>query len=334
MDCYIPGVSTLNGNHKIWKPPLVHEIFDTRFSQVQNNFPMCSGLVSEARFDSKEPGFNLESFMEEKWSSKIHEIRVQRLSLLLYLHGLFRRIGKLYFQKDSNPVSAYTFFLQKLIQKPNTDSIVLLNLNYDTFLDKAIENITSQQLDNVDNYLNINNKINYFKLHGCVNWGRKYLNGPSPNLPFSKVIQLISHTDWDSNLDDYIRVIEGNFGGEIKSHNKVSELLIPAMVLPLPSKYEFLMPKIHKDRLSCLSKDSEKIKLIVCGYGGKDKDANDLLQEIKSRIKEWYLVDFSDGKKIDGVGAAKSNLIPILGEPTREYSNGFNKISECINDLS
>lgn len=155
-------------------PPLVNELFLPRFA----NYNLSGPYVQPSRYflspaEWSECAYNaeqkksLEQWLTKRWSeidakkqttSKFAE-RAFFAKVAFYIWNLLQAISNTY-----TPENGYTSLLR--ILKQYDEPFGLISFNYDTLLDRAIQDVFGYEMRRFADY----EAINYVKPHGSVNW--------------------------------------------------------------------------------------------------------------------------------------------------------------------
>jgi len=162
----------INSEHR---PPLADEIFKNNkfFKEIQLKYPRINGLIGLARNKMKDKGLetkSLEEVLDEIQNDKRDKVVFEEEIMVLkrYLTKLFLEISN----TNNFPGDNYDTFFRLMNQV--CDNYYVVNFNYDTLAQKAIENNLGKRFENIDSY--IENKIKLIHVHGSVIWNRN-ING-------------------------------------------------------------------------------------------------------------------------------------------------------------
>lgn len=151
------------------KPPLTNQLFEKHYTNVSAS-PVGIEERKLAEFSKgiEEAGGDLETWLTDKWE------QVQQISSPYYKERYLNDIGRFTFYlwhvlktTSANYNPSKTRYVDLLTKLENIEEDYrLISFNYDTLLDRAVQDISGITLNKFEKYL----KANYIKLHGSVNW--------------------------------------------------------------------------------------------------------------------------------------------------------------------
>lgn len=298
-----------------WTPPVTCDLFQSRpsFDPILQSYPQANPLVHRIRTALRH-GESLEVLLSKVYHSRNPREKKQLKYLTYFLRHLFQAISDNYIQGGP---SHYDRLVDEVLRRDI--EVLFLTLNYDLFLEKALESNEGVRFNGVEGYVPKDRQWRLVKLHGSVNWGRKLLKQPlhlSDQLT-SHIEPVIDELDLDRGLDDQIVV---TLGAALPIASNT--LLYPAMVIPIEDKYEFVCPAEH----ACEAKEFLKTcpNFLVVGCSMKDKDVLDLLSENVSDVTAILI----NGNTKDGCNETQSRMraIPAFGHCDSIYAAGFNQL--------
>jgi len=147
------------------RPPLVMELFDDRYRDILNRYPLAQAVAADVWPRLREEGdaLSLETFLRDELlnSPRAHR-RAQYWAVPLYLQDLLYECGLRYTTHPDN----FDRLLNELL---NLERVVFITLNYDTIFDLVLGKYFT--LDSLDSYIRYQ-QVALIKPHGSVNWGR------------------------------------------------------------------------------------------------------------------------------------------------------------------
>lgn len=302
-------------NHP-FAPPTGYEVFAKKYDELIQQFPGAD--QSTTKFESREN--DIESCLEEEWDmvkAKYNpQVAIRHLNIQFYLQKLFSAISNEVHQKFKRK-NLYRLLLSKLeavtADNPN-ERISLVTFNYDTILDRFVEEAIGKPLNSMDNYVDYrSNNLLLFKPHGSCNWGWRipneyieHLNGTPlhRHLLDEKIEPWKLYYNLLGNIDDMIDI--NSWGGEqfnddyhrgrytiAKSKLQViprgeEEKYFPALLIPYRDKDEVLMPYIHVQTLKHAIDEIEELYLI--GWKGNERLFNKKLKRA-TNLKKLVIVN-------------------------------------------
>ncbi len=296
-----------------YKPPLTDNIFSLHqnLEPILDNYKRAYTAIGWIRNCLRNKDTTLEGMLrmlkESKEISKIKQFR----QIPLYLQHLFSDICKHFCRHPMNYAS-----LVSEGDRSDISSIAYITLNYDLFLEAALEQEYGYPFNKIDQYIPDGQKWIYLKLHGSINWGRK-IKAPAIRNTGEPIIALlddVTKLDFDKDIEQEIE-IDDSYNKRPQSAKK----MYPAMTIPVDNKYEFTCPLPHVEKLESFLKDCRNF--LIIGVSGKDKDLIDLL---KRNIPESSLVYLVGGKQVaESEQRFKENIPQFQKVKWDKYDDGF-----------
>ncbi len=246
-----------------WRPPLTSQLFAHRertFSPILQKYPLAETLASTIVARSRRQ--SLESVLKEVQNET--EYRQQFLEIPLYLQHL---IGEVSTRYTSAPVN-YNYLVNALKQHSSYLTPAFITLNYDRFLDGALEKILGRKYTNFNSYV-IPYDFMLIKLHGCVRWGRQVLSVTSNgSKDLTNTLQALEQMRDSATFGDFAILSD-------HQHRWTNDTFhYPAMTVPIEGKYEYVYQP-HVESLKGFLSDCQNY--LVIGTSGTDRDLLDLL---------------------------------------------------------
>jgi hypothetical protein len=274
------------------QPPLVSELFDDKYRDILNSYPLVKPVAAEvwARLQEGEEALSLENYLrEELLNSATPHRRAQYWSVPLYLQELLYQCGSLYTDNPDNFHRLVTALL-------DLERVVFVTLNYDTILDSVLSSYFA--FDSLDSYVE-REKVALIKLHGSVNWGRRVETEDITN-PVGRGYRNLCHalaTNPRLLASDITVMFEapGPPVAEMRSASD-SGLVYPALSVPLGPQDEPSCPPNHVDVLrQTLDQHSYgyELHVLILGYSCLDTTPLDLIKESGSVIKSIVIANGS-----------------------------------------
>lgn len=270
-----------------WRSPLVNQLFDERFRTVYQGYPAVRNLISTLRSQQ-----NIETFFQKEWEniSVSHQVDLLRnhINIQYYLCELFHCISENNRYHEANLYDALfkqlKTYLDERESKGINERIVVVNFNYDTFIEQALERTWGLTFKNIDDYIGYDSSIDLFKPHGSCNWGWPFVREiPSDNIP-----------DWlyenKTTLDQIYfdllgpedKMVRSGFGQNLLNKGKIQivqnkQPFYPALFIPYVDKDDFIMPFHH---FTWLQSDLEKVTdIYIIGWKGNEANFNGILKK-------------------------------------------------------
>ncbi len=272
-DC--AGSANTQANERL-RPPLAKHVFAETFQDILKNYPRVERRSDEIRTRLSK-GENLEQILRDFWESAERNRNNWLLDVPRYLRELFWTISQ-----DYLPGTSKYDTLVRCVLDYSVEKVLFLNLNYDLFLESAIEGYDGHEFATLDSYIPPDKKWALVKPHGSVNWARilencpKYVGGlPRPpsdlqELPiFGSELKVIL---WNRHSREFY--VPGSATGGY---------LYPQVVVPADRPKEFISPQTHVDKARTFLESCTDFLLI--GFSGHDDDVLSLLQVIPPRSR-------------------------------------------------
>lgn len=273
------------------RPPLVNEIFDSKYSNIYKQYPGVVKNISRLRFEK-----NIEKYFQDEWellerSTSMNGLRDQ-INIQFYLYRLFNVITQTNDSHESNLYDQLVRYLDHYLRDNRNERVAIVSFNYDFLLEKAIERGNKIPFRTINDYVSDEHRINIFKPHGSANWGWK-IEAISPityGVPNSANSPLFA--DLPSWLYYHNRTLaqiyELMLGGYRSGYGKFlinkddialtkpQESVYPALFLPYINKDEFMMPYKHQILMESYLSSIEEICII--GWKGSEDEFNKSLK--------------------------------------------------------
>lgn len=254
-----------------YRPPLVHELFASRrpFNAILNKYPRARTRSGEIRAALTREGgsVTLERILLEIREGGAYD-KADFIQIPLYLQELLGTVGEHYVTKGG---SSRFDLLVRLIERSHYDAVLFLTLNYDLFLEKALEVYYSYQFEQIMSYLPENLKWKLVKLHGSVNWGHRITNFP-PEVQHQDILIPLDTLRGELQLDPRFQILPNH---QVRRH--ANGIFYPAIAVPVEGKTEFVCPEPHVDFMrDFLSRCRD---FLICGFSALDLH---VLNELKA----------------------------------------------------
>jgi len=284
-DC--ADVKTATRVNEDWRPPLARDIFSSQFDRILNHYPTITARLDELRTElSKDQSF--EEIFRELLESAAQHKKFWPFQVPIFLRELFWTISEGHVQGSTK----FDTLVRRVLES-DFKEILFVNLNYDLFLEDAIENYDQHQFRNVDSYIPLSKKWRYVKPHGSVNWAKIVTNCPTNGsglfLPsrlqeapaFSPELLVVM---WNRKSGDFYIPGGGPEG-----------YLYPQIVVPTDRPKDFVCPESH------LYAAREFVNhcghFLVIGFSGRDEHILDFLEGVPGNSC-WCIVSKGDTGEI------------------------------------
>lgn len=276
------------------RPPLAIELFAPRplFGSVLDKYPECATLVGQLR-RSIEGGGAVEEELERLLDrAEEHPLLHRGLTALrFYLQEVLWRCG-VRWRELSHGVTNYGDFLLRVDEwRHRTDEeVCVVNFNYDLLFDDALVSTLGVDLSSVERFV-VDERYKYLKLHGSSNWGRR-VRAPG-DTHYSKAdharrILIGNAPDLDLTDDFVIRDPDQS----PSDSSPYPSILLPAIAIPVTSKFAFECPESHLDTLDASLK--ETMKILVFGWRGSERHFLDRLSNLPGLAPKVQIVGASE----------------------------------------
>ena len=263
-DCLGTGAEA---NDKCYYPPLVKDLFDPQYARWLSHYPLAETLSDEIRTKVLR-GQNLETVLRSFAQENNIDVKRQYWEVPLYLQELFGEASQNFLRSGSTKFS----WLVRDIALSDYTKVLYLTLNYDLFLEKALEKQHRVQIKKICDYVQSSRKWSVVKIHGSVRWGKRVENGA---VGLSSATQVLNALEEEPDLAGEITVLEGHKDGQrfIDGY-----LYYPALAVPLEGKDEFVCPNEHVDFARRFLEGCTDF--LVIGFSAKDAHVLELLGSV------------------------------------------------------
>lgn len=306
--CGDPDTASINADYV---PPLVNELFAYRpgFNAIRAKYEGAIALSDEIRSRIGR-GESLESVLGELARSPRRDIQRRSWELPLYLQDLIGEVSQHYV---AGATKLDTMLLG--ISRSHFRKVLLLTVNYDTLLERAIGRVLEHEFRSLGDYNwtdDDDRKWALVKLHGSVTWGQR-LRCEKVEAPWREMVRGLDQLD----LDPAITVLRGYQGS---SRSPDGHFHYPAIALPVADKRNFVCPDEHVRLAADMLKESSH--LLVAGFSGLDLDVMELIaqagQVLEARVVDWQ------GGAAKALGRFKRvNAAFDINPQTVVYDRGF-----------
>jgi len=301
------------------RPPLVRTLFHDYYQDVLDKYPLAGDVAAEvrARLVQPAPGeeaLKLEDFLrEELRDSEAAHRRAQYWAVPLYLQELLLQCSWQFTNLPDNFNRLVTSLL-------HLERVTFVTLNYDTILDRVLDN--HFPLPTEEHYFQ-NPKFALIKLHGSVNWGRRFLSEQSEDLTTDRFTNLCRKlADNSERLSDEVTVIarpsEPYSADQLRSNVK-GGFFYPAVSAPLGPDDEPTCPPSHIEALkSALSEEAYGVGLhvLVVGYSCLDKTPLDYIRDSGNPIVSLWIANGTEEASRDAYERMLKHMPSVVPSPT------------------
>ncbi len=293
-DCVEKGVAEFDED---WRPPFVGDLFKfkTTFNKILHKYPGAEILSEQIRTRLKNENISLEALLRQYESISDLSLRRYFWEVPLYLQELLGEVTVNFVIRGCTKFD--TMALQ--FQQSRFEKVLILTLNYDLFLEKALERI-GYSFHEISSYISSERKIILCKLHGSVNWGQECLDSWSGPETISNVLRYIREKP---NLNPNISMPVG-FSYEHRFIN--GKFFFPSLAVPVEGKSGFVCPPLHTEQVKKIL--TECPNFLFIGFSALDHDVMELL----SLVHKVHNLKVVNGRKKAG--------LQVLGRLTKANS--------------
>ena len=295
-----------------WKPPLVDDLFSgqTSFGKILREFPGAQQLSFRIQSEIKNSEGGLETVLLSIQEEAEHNENQKRLLFYvpLYLQKLFWEIGENYILPGPN---AYKELVNR-IDVSDYEQVLYLTVNYDLFLDKALEVQYDGLPEDAVPSFEEGRKLKYLKLHGSVNWGHELLGDVNPTrLHMYPRGSDPTHLIWSEPSQRFI------------NPNEPQKWYYPILALPVTGKTGILCQTHMLEFAKGYVKECDDFLFI--GFSGRDTH---ILQKVLAGAKPRNILfvnqDTQDAQRAQElVAKVNPNIKPRLPGSEIHYESGF-----------
>lgn len=257
------------------RPPLTNELV-TDQAVCAAVLPKYGGVRQLATtINQMVRSMSLEAALRElSESSKVHR-KAQVQQVPFYLKDVFLRSNTYV----TEPVN-YTYLAGSLLDA--YDRVAFLTLNYELFLDTALSSQGYWGGPYVNQKSYIRKDWLLVKLHGSVNWARRYLPAVATDMKLP-VAEIFGKWPLNGQFEDDITVL-----GDPSLERDDVGFFYPALSVPIEGKYEYVCPPEHTAELGEFL--STCTTVLAIGTSAHDEDLLDLLTLGLGRVENFYVV--------------------------------------------
>jgi hypothetical protein len=268
------------------RPPLTKELFDSRFAEILNRYPMAKNAAPEIldaiAGSEHEPAVSLEEHLRVRYRDSTDDLDRRRfLSIPLYLQEVLWQVSQPY--NVALDLDHLIRLVNRLLREFSHVSFV--TLNYDALLDRILNDIHPlAALQHFTSYP----RWSLIKLHGSITWGYRLLDvgGIDLNNPPAELDAQIDRSEIFHSMNlrrDVLRVKTDRDGNRLNAY--------PALSAPLGPDDEIVCPKEHEEFLRTRLDEVGAVDLLVVGYSALDQTALRLLAESSKEVRTLYVVN-------------------------------------------
>jgi hypothetical protein len=304
-----------------YRPPLVHQLFDSRacFDDILNKYPGARARADEIRTALKRHNQPLEKLLRQMAEGPTLSLRRTIWEVPLYLQELLGEVSTRYVKAGSTKFET----MLSAVMGSSIPQILILTVNYDLFVEQSIGALMGHTFTSIENYIwkCDGQQWALIKLHGSVNWGRQFNPGQRINHwkpVFNELIELA--------LQDDISILPGHTNERRFIH---PFYYYPALSLPVEGKTDFVCPKQHVAYAqNFLQELGGPDHLMIIGFSGLDTH---VLQSLLKSMRCSAMTCLVNGTLDNGTEAlSRIRSVAPLAAPddTLTYDGGFKQFVE------
>lgn len=258
-------------------PPLAKDLFAPVYDPTLSWYPRLAARTDEVR-TRLAADENMEDILRDLYESARQHNNYWPFQIPLYLRHLFWSISLDY---ASNSTKFDTFV--RVVLESHFSRVMFVNLNYDLFLDQALERYDGCKLESLRSYVPKAKNWLLIRPHGAVNWARPIDNCPVYHDIFCPT-QLDTTPQFASNGDiTLVMWNRSNHNFYVPNSSAREGYLYPQLVIPADNPKEFACPKSHIEDATMFLRDCSNFLLI--GFSGRDEHIVRLLETMPNHSK-------------------------------------------------
>lgn len=325
FDCAIPD-STYIKNPDL-RPPLTKDLFHMKFNKFFSQLKKGSALAAELRSELQN-GASIEALLKKVDSSTHRARKAQVQQIQLYFRALFGHITNGGYADAEQ--TAYSRLVHG-INDAGFEKVLVINLNYDNLLERALSHALDIPLRNIGDYFNASDVWKILKPHGSVDWANEILHGnkmQGNHDAYLAYIDSIDKLETDPKIICTTNDYSFFYGGKP---------VYPRMVLPVENKYNLCC----EDEQTKKAKEiiSETDLFLIIGSSFKDQDIIDLItQTNKHQNRRTHYVGPLKPGETNADQDTETRLRSAFGDVTM-WDMGFadfirqGKLQECFESV-
>ena len=266
--CASPSFHKLIWNQD-FRPPLAKDLFIPNKSTagILQSYSGANALSQHIRSQADVPG--IEVTLRDLMASGDSDVRKAANHIPLYLRHLFEGVSQNYLPNMS---TNYDLLFTRILLL-GIERVTFISLNYDTFLEAAIERHFRKRLVRMEDYLDFRPGWSLIKLHGSCNWYRKVIGARLDAVDYMSALDIPELRESLSRT-----VVTHSEAGEIFGPNRVCHY--PALVVPVVDKYDVSCPPSHYQ--FAVESVRSATHIFSFGFSFKDDDVLTLLAHAAS----------------------------------------------------
>lgn len=302
------------GDLQEYRPPLATDLFSAResFGAVLDKYPECAALVSQLRRRIRDGAAVEEELERVLERAEQHPLLHRGLTALrFYLQETLWTCGTRW-RQVSHGITNYSDFFLRLDEwrHRHDEHVCIVNFNYDLLADDALISTVGVDLSSIEMFV-ADERYKYLKLHGSSNWGRR-VKAPG-GTHYSKADHarrvLIQHAPDLEITEDFVLRDPDQPPSDSSPYPSI---LLPAIAIPVTSKYAFECPGIQLKALDRAVR--ETIKILIIGWRGSERHFLERLSQLPGMAPRVQIVGASEegtdetARNLSSVGLDESRM--------------------------
>ncbi len=255
------------------EPPLADSLFENRlaFSNILDGIPHIGAIAATLR-DRISGGKALEDELAELDAAARSDARAaqQLMAVRFYLQRVTAMCGDAWRLQAHGAIN-YHVLVDSMVRWSThaKEPVLFVTFNYDTMLEKAIEQELTYTIREIGSYV-ARNDVKVFKLHGSVDWGHR---GHSETLNLTTMQNVIEHAS-ELEVPDTFEIKRDWASG------RGGEYWVPALAVPVRRKPDFECPSDHLDLFEQLLRTVDRV--LVIGWAAMEQH---FLAKLSERLR-------------------------------------------------
>lgn len=269
------SASVFNSHPNTLKSPIADELFNQDYRVFLERYPLAeilgNTLVRKLRQNNSTGLEKLLKYYNNQLEKGKDTPPIREfLQMRPYFRDLFGSVTNRF-----STATPYEFSnLVNAVTEANIKEVLFLTLNYDNLLETVLSRIEGLGFSKEEDY--INRKWSLVKLHGSINWAKKFKTEYRPaSISTETYVEFLRTVSLPLDLETAFLFM--NFKATENNNFYDNYPIYPALTVPVYGKYEFNCPESHLKRAKTIL--SECKNYLIIGTSGKDKDLMDLLKD-------------------------------------------------------
>jgi hypothetical protein len=302
-------------NHTTSTPPQKAPLTDQLFAETYERYNRANGLLTDEDLAECRKGIStagsLEAWLTQRWQAiggkRSQQTRSAELAFFgrvsVYLRELMQGVSDSF--ESSGDHHGYTQLLRAF--KKRDEDFALVSFNYDTLLDRALQDVYGYPLARLEDYL----EVPYLKPHGSVNWflsprfsdpnqGHERTRDVSARARrvaanmFNEPLLTLRKTGIRDPRHADLRSLASIFESIGKTQYCYPMILIP-LTVKLYNRFKGFDQQILSKARECFAAAAE---IFLLGYRAQDEVFSDLLSSVSGEEVPIHVADKGQAREI------------------------------------